>query len=39
MLRHKYQYGEDPSQWGELVIPEPSNGDHRGAPGAGGMPW
>ncbi len=22
MKRHKYQYGEDPSQWGELFLPE-----------------
>ena len=31
MLRHKYSYGEHPSQWGELFIPEPNNGNHRGA--------
>jgi len=29
--RHKYQYGEDPSQWGELYLPEmPDGGAHRG---------
>jgi acetyl esterase/lipase len=29
--RHKYQYGEDASQWGELFLPElPANGAHRG---------
>jgi acetyl esterase/lipase len=29
--RHKYQYGEDPSQWGELFLPErPDGGAHRG---------
>lgn len=29
--RHKYQYGEDPSQWGELFLPElPGGGGHRG---------
>ena len=24
MKRHKYQYGDDPSQWGELFLPEAS---------------
>jgi len=29
--RHKYQYGEDASQWGELFLPElPAGGEHRG---------
>jgi acetyl esterase/lipase len=29
--RHKYQYGEDPSQWGELFLPElPAGGEHKG---------
>ncbi|WP_197497075.1 prolyl oligopeptidase family serine peptidase [Arthrobacter sp. B6] len=29
--RHKYQYGEDSSQWGELFLPElPDGGAHRG---------
>lgn len=29
--RHKYQYGEDASQWGELFLPElPASGEHRG---------
>ncbi len=29
--RHKYQYGEDASQWGELFLPElPPGGEHRG---------
>jgi acetyl esterase/lipase len=29
--RHKYQYGEDSSQWGELFLPEsPAGGVHRG---------
>jgi acetyl esterase/lipase len=29
--RHKYRYGEDPSQWGELFLPElPGGGEHRG---------
>jgi acetyl esterase/lipase len=29
--RHKYQYGEDPSQWGELFLPElPPGGEHKG---------
>ncbi|BCW56708.1 acetyl esterase/lipase [Paenarthrobacter nicotinovorans] len=36
MLRHKYSYGEHPSQWGELFIPEPSNGNHRGASAVAG---
>ncbi|MEO8283330.1 MAG: alpha/beta hydrolase [Pseudarthrobacter sp.] len=31
MKRHKYQYGEDASQWGELFLPElPPGGEHRG---------
>ena len=31
MQRHKYHYGEDPSQWGELYLPEmPDGGAHRG---------
>ncbi|WP_309814222.1 alpha/beta hydrolase [Pseudarthrobacter sulfonivorans] len=31
MKRHKYQYGEDASQWGELFLPElPAGGEHRG---------
>ncbi|MFF2346673.1 alpha/beta hydrolase [Pseudarthrobacter sp. NPDC058119] len=31
MERHKYQYGQDPSQWGELFLPElPAGGIHRG---------
>lgn len=31
MKRHKYHYGEDPSQWGELFLPElPAGGEHRG---------
>ncbi|GAA2863552.1 alpha/beta hydrolase [Paenarthrobacter ilicis] len=37
MLRHKYSYGEHPSQWGELFIPEPGNGNHRGATASGGV--
>ena len=29
--RHKYQYGGDPSQWGELFLPEvPDGGAHQG---------
>jgi acetyl esterase/lipase len=29
--RHKYQYGEDVSQWGELFLPDlPDGGEHRG---------
>ncbi|WP_163167097.1 alpha/beta hydrolase [Arthrobacter sp. Alg241-R88] len=29
--RHRYQYGDDPSQWGELFLPELSDGGkHRG---------
>ncbi|MHA7290782.1 alpha/beta hydrolase [Arthrobacter sp. MDT3-24] len=29
--RHKYQYGEDASQWGELFLPElPAGAEHRG---------
>ena len=29
--RHKYQYGQDPSQWGELFLPElPAGVTHRG---------
>jgi acetyl esterase/lipase len=29
--RHKYQYGGDASQWGELFLPElPASGEHRG---------
>jgi acetyl esterase/lipase len=29
--RHRYHYGEDPSQWGELFLPELPGGDkHRG---------
>jgi hypothetical protein len=36
MLRHKYSYGEHPSQWGELFIPEPSNGNHRGVSAVAG---
>jgi acetyl esterase/lipase len=29
--RHKYQYGEDASQWGELFLPEPPDGgEHHG---------
>jgi acetyl esterase/lipase len=29
--RHKYLYGEDASQWGELFLPElPAGGEHRG---------
>lgn len=31
MKRHKYQYGSDSSQWGELFLPElPAGGVHRG---------
>ena len=31
MQRHRYQYGEDPSQWGELFLPVvPDGGAHRG---------
>ena len=31
MQRHKYQYGADSSQWGELFLPErPDGGGHRG---------
>ena len=31
MQRHRYQYGQDPSQWGELFLPElPAGGIHRG---------
>lgn len=29
--RHRYEYGPDPSQWGELFLPElPPGGKHRG---------
>ena len=29
--RHRYQYGADPSQWGELFLPElPAGGKHEG---------
>jgi predicted alpha/beta hydrolase len=29
--RHRYNYGDDPSQWGELFLPEaPDGGRHRG---------
>ena len=29
--RHRHYYGEDPSQWGELFLPEvPDGGAHRG---------
>jgi acetyl esterase/lipase len=29
--RHKYQYGEDASQWGELFLPDqPDGGEHHG---------
>ncbi|MEW1807844.1 alpha/beta hydrolase [Pseudarthrobacter sp. NPDC080039] len=29
--RHRYQYGPDPSQWGELFLPElPAGGKHQG---------
>jgi acetyl esterase/lipase len=29
--RHRYNYGSDPSQWGELFLPElPDGGTHRG---------
>ncbi|MGX1162980.1 alpha/beta hydrolase family protein [Arthrobacter sp. SLBN-100] len=29
--RHRYYYGDDPSQWGELFLPElPDGGTHRG---------
>ncbi|MET4145369.1 alpha/beta hydrolase [Arthrobacter sp. UYCo732] len=31
MKRHRYRYGVDPSQWGELFLPElPDGGEHRG---------
>ena len=31
VIRHKYQYGGGPSQWGELFLPElPAGGEHRG---------
>ena len=31
MQRHRYQYGQDPSQWGEHFLPElPVGGTHRG---------
>jgi acetyl esterase/lipase len=31
MKRHKYQYGDDASQWGELFLPElPGGGEHPG---------
>lgn len=31
MKRHKYQYGDDASQWGELFLPElPAAGEHHG---------
>ncbi|MDQ0925478.1 acetyl esterase/lipase [Pseudarthrobacter sp. W1I19] len=31
MQRHRYNYGGDPSQWGELFLPElPDGGTHRG---------
>lgn len=30
-MRHRYQYGEDPSQWGELFLPDiPAGTRHRG---------
>lgn len=30
-MRQRYQYGEDPSQWGELFLPElPDGGTHQG---------
>ncbi|TLM88166.1 alpha/beta hydrolase [Pseudarthrobacter sp. NamE5] len=30
-MRHRYQYGEDSSQWGELFLPElPDGGTHQG---------
>jgi acetyl esterase/lipase len=29
--RHRYEYGQDPSQWGELFLPDlPAGGKHRG---------
>jgi len=29
--RHRYDYGQDPSQWGELFLPDlPAGGKHRG---------
>ena len=29
--RHRYHYGDDPSQWGELFLPEmPKGAAHRG---------
>ena len=31
MKRNRYEYGEDPSQWGELFLPErPDGGAKRG---------
>ncbi|NUT71546.1 alpha/beta hydrolase [Pseudarthrobacter sp. C4D7] len=31
MQRHRYSYGPDPSQWGELFLPDlPAGGTHRG---------